>query len=169
MKSTRLYLAMILFRILPETRGFCLKARLMRWCGAKVGKNVRICSSAIFMGPGDVQIGDDTWIGQQVTIITSASIRIGSHIGPHVLIVTGTHEIDPQGPHTAGPGKNLDVTIEDGVWLGARCTILPGVTVGTKAAVAAGAVVTHDVPSRTLSAGVPSITKRTLAIQERCS
>ncbi len=54
------------------------------------------------------------------------------------------------------------VTICDGVWLGARCTILPGVTVGEGAVVGAGAVVNKNVPAHTLVAGVPAVCIREL-------
>jgi maltose O-acetyltransferase len=55
------------------------------------------------------------------------------------------------------------VTIGNGAWLGARCTILPGVNVGEGAIVAAGAVVTHDVPANTMVAGVPARAIRDLS------
>jgi maltose O-acetyltransferase len=81
-----------------------------------------------------------------------------------VFIGTGTHQIDPIGSHSAGTGVSRDVVIGDGVWLGACSTILPGVSVGAKAVVAAGAVVTHDVPPRSLVAGIPArVIKRDIA------
>ena len=52
------------------------------------------------------------------------------------------------------------IAIGDGAWLGARCTVLPGVTVGAGAVVAAGSVVTKDVPPNALAAGVPAVVKR---------
>jgi acetyltransferase-like isoleucine patch superfamily enzyme len=54
------------------------------------------------------------------------------------------------------PGKSSPVKIGDNVWLGARATVLKGVTIGDGAVVAAGALVTRDVPSRTVVAGVPA-------------
>jgi maltose O-acetyltransferase len=54
------------------------------------------------------------------------------------------------------------VSIEDGAWIAARVTILPGVTIGRGTVVAAGAVVTRDVPPNTLAAGVPARVKREL-------
>jgi len=153
-----------LVHFLPETRGFACKARLLRWCGARVGQNVRICSSAMFFGTGALEIGDDVWIGHGAFIASNASVRIGScvDIGPQVFLGTGTHEIDPTGPHSAGPGINLDVEIGAGVWLGARAVVLPGVKIGAKAVAAAGAVVTQDVPERCLVGGVPARVLRTL-------
>lgn len=111
-----------------------------------------------------LEIGQGTWIGQDVRISSSAKIRIGCcvDIGPQVMIATGTHEIDPVGEHSAGKGLNVDITVHDGVWLGARSLILPGVTIGRKAVVAAGAVVTKDVPEMCLVAGVPAVVKKSL-------
>jgi acetyltransferase-like isoleucine patch superfamily enzyme len=70
-------------------------------------------------------------------------------------MLTGTHDFhDPQ--NRVGKMEGRPITICDGVWLGARSTILPGVTVGGGAVVGAGAVVTKDVPANTVVAGVPA-------------
>jgi acetyltransferase-like isoleucine patch superfamily enzyme len=149
---------MLWFRLLPETRCFALKSALLRWMGIKVGRGVRVCSSVTFLGNGCLEIGDDTWIGQQVLIICSSHICIGSNvdIGPRVFIGTGTHQLDPVGLHSAGVGVNKDVVVGNGAWLCASATILPGVSIGQKAVVAAGAVVTENVPDRKIVGGVPA-------------
>jgi acetyltransferase-like isoleucine patch superfamily enzyme len=96
---------------------------------------------------------------------SEAQIRIGSGVifGPQVAIITGNHNIGVQGKRMFDirekrPCDDEDVTIEDDVWIGFRATILKGVTVGTGAVIAAGAVVTHDVPSYHVVAGVPAKT-----------
>ncbi len=94
-----------------------------------------------------------------------AEIRIGNHVdmGPQVMVLTGSHKIDPKGEHIGGEGYSLSVTIGDGCWLGARSTILPGVTLADKTLVAAGAVVTQAViESKSLVAGVPAKVKKSL-------
>ena len=158
MRSSILYLAGIFMRLLPETRLFGLKRCLLRLAGARLGNNVRVCSSAAILGVGRLEVGDDTWIGHQVLICVGSNVTIGKNvdIGPRVYIGTGTHEIDRQGQRSAGAGANRDVVIEDGAWLGGGCIVLPGVTVGGKSVIAAGAVVTEDVPSGVLAAGVPA-------------
>lgn len=158
MKPERLYICNLLFHLLPETRCYPLKASLLRWAGAKVGSNVRVCSSVTILGPGCLEIGDDTWVGHQVFIVSSSSVRIGRcvDIAPKVFIGTGTHQLDPKGKHSAGLGINRDVVIGDGVWLGVCSTILPGISIGHKAVVAAGAVVTRDVPERKVVGGIPA-------------
>lgn len=158
MRGTVLYLARLAFLLIPETRAFALKAALLSLAGAKLGRNVRICSSAAVIGPGILEVGDDTWIGHQVLICSSSMIKIGKavDIGPQVYLGTGTHKIDLEGNRSAGSGANHDVVVEDGVWLGVGCVVLPGITVGAKAVVAAGAVVNENVQPRTLVGGVPA-------------
>ena len=137
---------------------------LLRWAGAKLGKNVRINSSAVFSGNGGL-IGDDVWIGagDVISPVAPAIITIGSHVdfGPGVMIITGSHEVDLEGEHIGGKGKAASVVIGNGCWLGARAMILPGVTLADKTLVAAGAVVTKsvDVPC-SLVAGVPAEIKK---------
>jgi acetyltransferase-like isoleucine patch superfamily enzyme len=164
MHTALLHLAKLIFSLLPETRLFGVKARLLRLAGARLGENVRVCSSATILGSGDLVIGDDTWVGHQVLICAGSRVTIGAavDIGPRVYIGTGTHEIDQDGPHSAGTGINKDVVIEDGVWLGVGSVVLPGVTIGTKSVIAAGAVVTEDVPPHVLAGGVPARVLRNL-------
>lgn len=158
MSPGRLYLCSLIFRCLPETRFFASKALLLRWAGATIGKGVKICSSATVLGTGALEIGDDSWIGHQVLIASSSCVRIGRcvDIAPRVFVGTGTHQLDPKGTHSAGVGISQDVVIGDGAWLGACATILPGVSIGQKAVIAAGAVVTRDVPAQSLAGGVPA-------------
>lgn len=106
LNSFRLWIYSILTRWMPETRAFGLKVRLLRWCGARIGKDVRINSSAIFSGNGRLIIGDDVWIGPRCYIspVGDAEIKLGSHIdfGPEVMILTGSHSITPDGEHIGG-------------------------------------------------------------------
>ncbi len=106
---------------------------------------------------GDVMIGDHTRIGLHNTII--GPVEIGSHVNlaQGITVTALNHNfgdtekrIDEQGVSTK------PVTIEDDVWVGANAVILPGVTIGNHCVVAAGAVVTKDVPPHSLVAGVPA-------------
>ena len=166
MVTSRLWIYRLISSILPETRCFRLKASLLRWCGAKVGTNVRINSSVCFSGGGELEIGDDVWIGAQDFIMSThpAKVVIGSRcdLGPQVSIVTGTHEIGKEDEgHIAGDGKSLSVIIGDGCWLGTRSVILPGVSLADKTLVGAGAVVvTSNRKGNELVAGVPAIVKK---------
>lgn len=113
--------------------------------------------SCINNAVGDVIIGDHTRIGIHNTII--GPVTIGDHVNlAQGITVTAlnhnfsdtTKRIDEQSISTK------HVTIEDDVWIGANAVILPGVTIGQHAVVAAGAVVTTDVPANTVVGGVPA-------------
>ena len=170
MKPARLWIYGLVTRLLPETRGFAFKAALLRWCGARVGRHVRIGSSARFLGNGELVIGDDVWIGEGNLIyaVAPASVTIGGHcdFGPRVMVLTGSHRVDVTGPHIAGEGFAADVVVGDGCWLGARSLILPGVVLAEKTLVAAGAVVTRGtgMPGQ-LVTGVPAAVKKELLAQ----
>lgn len=167
MSSFKLYVYSIVARLLPESRGFGLKNALLRWAGAKIGRNVRVYSSASILGSGALGIGDDVHIGPGVIILSSqpSGIKIGScvDIGPGVVITNGTHEIDREGSHIAGEGIAKPIVIGDGCWIGARATILAGVELPRKTLVAAGAVVTKSIEGESqLLAGVPAEIKKAL-------
>ncbi len=158
MNSLILFLAQKLFPIIPDTRGFGAKRFLLRLAGARIGKNVRICSSVRIVGDGMLSIGDNTWVGHQSLISVSEELTIGKNvnIAPRVFIGTGTHEIDCNGPSIAGKGVSLPILIGDGAWLCANSCITAGVSVGAKSIIAAGAVVIKNVPDGELWGGVPA-------------
>lgn len=106
---------------------------------------------------GDVMIGDHTRIGLHNTII--GPVLIGNHVNlAQGITVTALNHIfensekriDEQGVSTSA------VVIEDDIWIGANAVVLPGVTIGHHSVVAAGAVVTKDVPPHSLVAGIPA-------------
>ncbi len=131
---------------------------LYRKLGYFIEYSARIYSSVQIRGAIRVKIGAKTFIGHE-TFITggAASISIGANcdISDRVGIVCGTHEIDPIGERSAGKGIGKDVNIGDGVWVGYGAIILPGITIGEKAIIAAGTVVHKNVPSRTIVGGNP--------------
>lgn len=158
MKPFILYLFRFIIYLLPETRAFQIKRMLYRLAGVNVGKNVRICSSAKIIGNGTLSIGENTWIGHDVLIISSSDISIGANvdIAPRVYIGTGTHEIDLNTPGIAGKGISKGINIGDGCWLGVGSILLPGVIIGSKCLIAAGAVVKGNFPPYSFIGGVPA-------------
>jgi maltose O-acetyltransferase len=102
-------------------------------------------------------IGQGCWFNVDCFFDLGASINIGDHvaIGHQVMILTTSHEIGPPEQRAAAL-ETRPVRIESGAWLGARCTILPGVTIGAGAIVAAGAVVSRDVSPNTMVVGIPA-------------
>ncbi len=106
---------------------------------------------------GDVMIGDHTRIGLHNTII--GPVKIGSHVNlaQGITVTALNHNFDDTEKRIDEQGVSTKpVTIEDDVWVGANAVILPGVTIGNHCVVAAGAVVTKDVPPHSLVAGVPA-------------
>ncbi len=133
-----------------------------------IGENVYIGHNTILKGyyKGEMFIGDHTWIGQGCFFHSAGDIIIGKAvgIGPMVKIITSVHEEgNPAAPVLFQDLIFRKVTIEDGSDIGIGSIILPGVTVGEGAIVAAGAVVTRDIPPHSVAAGVPAkiIRKRT--------
>jgi acetyltransferase-like isoleucine patch superfamily enzyme len=110
----------------------------------------------------NITVGRSVFIGYQCAFTGHAAINIADQvmIAHKVNLVTAGHPVEPDKRRafiTAEP-----ITIETNVWIGAAATILPGVTIGADSVVAAGAVVTHDVPPATLVAGVPATVIRKL-------
>jgi maltose O-acetyltransferase len=81
------------------------------------------------------------------------------------MILTSTHELDIR-EHRAGAVQRSPVVIGDGAWLGARCVILPGVTVGAGSIVNPGAVVNKDVAAHTRVGGMPAMQLEVLTVLE---
>ena len=106
---------------------------------------------------GDVMIGDHTRIGLHNTII--GPVTIGSHVNlaQGITVTALNHNFENAEKHIDEQGvSTTPVTIEDDVWIGANAVILPGVHIGNHCVVAAGAVVTKDVPPHSLVGGVPA-------------
>ena len=111
----------------------------------------------------NIHVGDHFLANYNVTILDIGPVRIGNDvmIGPGTVITTVNHPMSPKG-RRAHLGIMRPVTIGNDVWIGCNCTILPGVTIGNNVVVAAGAVVTKDVPDNSLVGGVPAKVIRTL-------
>jgi acetyltransferase-like isoleucine patch superfamily enzyme len=110
-------------------------------------------SRLVFEGPdGRIEIGDETFVNARSEIRARELIRIGARcmLSFDVVVMdTDHHEL-------VGSPTTTPTIIGDDVWIGARALVLKGVTIGDGAVVAAGAVVTRDVPPRTLVGGVPA-------------
>jgi len=163
----RLLLVQLLITLLPrETFGW-LRTACYRLAGIRIGRRTRILGKLEFGGDGDVVrnllVGEGCALNTPLHLNASAPIRIGNRvgIGHHVVIITDTHNM---GDASCRVGDRLSrpVSVEDGAWIAARVTVLPGVTIGRGSVVAAGAVVTRDVPPNCLVAGVPARVLREL-------
>lgn len=105
----------------------------------------------------NIYVGENFLANYNVTILDIAPVKIGDYvmIGPNTLITTVNHPLSPR-KRREHIGQAKPVTIGRDVWIGGSCTILPGVTIGNNVIVAAGAVVTKDIPDNCIVGGVPA-------------
>jgi len=153
-------LAMVPYRLalFPQ-----LRAPWLRLLGARIGRRTVLHDVRFFnlyrRGLGGLEIGDECFVGDECLVDLAEGVRLERQVtlAERVLILTHTnvgyrdHPLQARFPAMAAP-----VVVEAGSFLGANVTVLPGVRVGTESFVAAGSVVTADVPPRTLVAGVPA-------------
>ena len=122
--------------------------------GIKMPFNSTIYMGANFFNPSGITIGHDTAVGDNCFLDGRAPLTIGNHVGiaSQVLIYNDEHNINSQNyENSFGP-----VVIKDYSFIGPRSIILPNVTIGRGSVVAAGAVVTKDVPDMEVWGGVPA-------------
>lgn len=135
-----------------------------RLAGMGIGKGTSIHMFANFFNPKNIEIGDDTVVGMKAFLDGRAKLSIGSHtaLASEVMIYNSEHDIDASDFHAI----EQEVIIGDYVFIGPRATIMPGVHIGDGAIVAAGAVVTKDVPQMSIVGGVPAkeIRKRLIPV-----
>jgi len=131
-----------------------LKILLLRVFGAKAGRNVIIKPNVSIKYPWFLEIGDNVWIGEGVCIDNLAKVRIGNNvcISQLACILTGNHNYKK----TTFDLIVSPVNIEDGVWVGARALVCPGVTLKSHSVVTAGSVISKDTESFTIYRGVPA-------------
>ncbi len=136
----------------PEKRGELLK-RMMGSIGE--GCYIEPPFRANFGGK-HVFMGNNVYANFNLTCVDDGNIYIGDRvmIGPNVTIATAGHPIEPSLREKAYQ-YNIDVHIENNVWIGAGAIILPGVTIGENSVIGAGSVVTKDIPKNCVAVGNP--------------
>lgn len=124
-------------------------------CGVKIGRGSVIHMWARFYDPKNLVIGEDTIIGDHAFFDGRDRITIGNHvdIASGVMIYNSEHDLNSEDFHAV----NEPVEIGDYVFIGPRAILLPGVKIGKGAVIAAGAVVTKDIPEFTIVGGVPAV------------
>jgi acetyltransferase-like isoleucine patch superfamily enzyme len=160
-------LAMLPYRcaLVPQ-----LRAPWLRLLGARIGRGSLLHDVRFFnlyrRGLGGLSLGERCFVGDECLFDLADEIRFEDQVtlAERVVVLTHTnvgyrdHPLQAQFPAMTAP-----VTIGRGSFVGANVTILPGVRIGAGSFIAAGSVVTRDVPAATLAAGVPAKALRTLA------
>lgn len=147
----RLLLARIALAPFPIHVGGRLRSLILRLIGFRIDRGTILAGMPTFTGEGNIYkrlvIGPCCWINIRCLFDLGGEITIGNHvsIGHDVLMLTVSHEIGST-RHRASAPIVKPISIGDGAWIGSRSTILPGVTIGSGAVVAAGSVVHNDVP-----------------------
>ena len=129
-----------------------LKIKINNHGKVKIGRRLKSRGQDnILMEGGELQIGDYCFFNYNVSITCKERVLIGSHvqIANNVVIVDHNHDYRDKG------FVSKPASIGDNVWIGANAVILPGVNIGKFAVIAAGCVVTKDVPEYAIFAGVP--------------
>ncbi|SCM66073.1 hypothetical protein KARMA_0245 [Donghicola eburneus] len=126
-----------------------------------LGAGSQISPTTSFANPERITAGRGLHLGAESTLWAGpafGAIHIGNDVlmGPSVLVTAANYRFNDGQPVTSQAMDEADVVIGDDVWLGARALVMPGVTIGDGAIIAAGAVVTKDIPAFAIAAGVPA-------------
>ena len=128
--------------------------------GIAIGDNVFVGrNTIIYCQNGDVEIGDNANIGSNCQVFSANKVRIGKNVlvAAYTYLVGGGHNYeDPDIPIIEQGRTAIGIDIGDNVWLGAGVKVLDGVTIGESAIIAAGAVVTEDIPPYAIAGGIPA-------------
>lgn len=136
------------------------KAFFLRIMGAQVGSNLVVYQGVWIDHPKGLTIGSNGDLSKDVIITTGGRVSIGNDvlIGYGAKILSSNHIIpkDRSMLLRLSGHKRKPIIIQDNVWICANCVILPGIKIGTGSVVAAGAVVTKDIPPYSVYGGVPA-------------
>lgn len=124
-----------------------------------LGDHVAIRDAVFFAGNGHLVVGSNTVINERCIITSMERIEIGCNVmlAPGVYVLDVDHRFDRREIPVSSQGYQIDpVVIEDDVWIGAGAVITRGLTIGKGAIIGANSVVTKDIPSYSIAAGVPA-------------
>ncbi len=133
-----------------------IRALFSELIGKKVDESFLLIPPFHTAGGDEIRVGRNVFVNQNCTFYDLGGLDIADDVmvGPNVSIITAGHPLEPSRRRTATIGK--PIVIEKNVWIAAGATIIGGVTVGENSVVAAGSVVTRDIPPNTLVGGNPA-------------
>lgn len=131
-----------------------VRCAVLRWFGARIGRGVYAKPGLRVKFPWKLEVGDYTWLGEELWIDNLDKVSIGGHacVSQGVYLCTGNHDWRT---------RNLKlftrpITIGDGAWVGARSVVGPGVRIGEGAILALASTVVKDIPAWEVHAGNPA-------------
>ncbi len=140
-----------------------LKRVILRFFGAKIGKGVVIKPSVNIKYPWKLEIGDHVWVGEGVWIDNLGMVKINDHVcvSQGALLLTGNHNYKK----TSFDLIVEDITLKEGVWVGAKAIVCPGVTCGVNSVLSTGSVATSDLKPNAVYQGNPATEVRKRIIE----
>jgi acetyltransferase-like isoleucine patch superfamily enzyme len=140
-----------------------VRALFSQLIGRKVDESFLLIPPFYTAGGDEIRVGHHVFVNQNCTFYDLGGLDIADDvmIGPNVSLITTGHPLEPSQRRGATIGK--PIVIEKGVWIAAGAILIGGVTVGEHSVVAAGSVVTKDVPANTLVGGNPARVIRSIA------
>ena len=162
-RAAWLFVGLPLFRssLIPIS---ALRVALLRAFGARIGNGVVIHSEVNVKYPWHLQVGDHCWIGERAWIDNLTTVRLGANvcISQGCYLCTGNHDwSDPSFGLIVRP-----IELREGAWVGARSTLLPGVTLAEGAVAGAGSVVSQSIPAFEVHTGNPAVFARTRRVRD---
>lgn len=152
--------SLLLFRseILPFSN---ILVAILRLFGAKIGRDVRIKPGIRIKYPWKIQIGDHCWLAD-CCIENFERVTIGKHvcISQQAMLIAGNHNYKRSSFNLI----TKEIVLEDGVWVGARAIICPGVTAASHAVLTAGSIAVHPLKAYSVYQGNPATLKKTRII-----
>jgi len=141
------------------------KCFLLRLFGAKIGKGVVIKPTVNIKYPWHLEIGDFAWIGEEVWIDNLGKVSIGAHacISQGALLLCGNHNLRK----SAFDLIVGSIVLEEGVWIGAKAIVCPGIKAGSHSVLTAGAVATKNMDEWGIYSGNPAARVRTRILDEK--
>ena len=140
-----------------DAQNNALKALL----GTEIPEGVTVLAPVYFDYGNYTKLGKGTFVNHGCYFMDGGTVTIGENvfIGPFCGFYTATHPMNYT-DRNKGLEKALPITVGDNCWFGANVSVMPGVTIGSGCVIAAGSVVTEDVPDNSMVAGVPAVVKK---------
>lgn len=131
-----------------------IKIALLKIFGAQIGKGIIIKNNVTIKSPWNITIGNNVWIGESAWIDNLDKVTIADNvcISQGALLLTGNHDYTK----SSFDYRNAPITIEEGVWIGAKSVVCPGVTAHSHAILTVGSIATHNLEAYTIYQGNPA-------------